>query len=436
MSVSFKWYKRYKSLLRDADAVEFLEAADVGDDDAVAHAGAADDLDRLAVAGADVDHGLARRAVLQHEQRLPPAAVDGRSGVGNQHAALLFRDDVDVDPELVAQHRMMRLVQRHQQLDGAVLDFRQHRLDAAGQHLSALLHAHRQSRTQRARVEVRQRRLDLEIVQLRHLGHQLAGGDAGALVGQQPGQHAGERRAHLRLRQLLLLLLQLLLQDRLLQPRAVDGALRDALAVGDLLVLLAQQDFVALDVQLGRQQILAGDGAAFAQRLEAAQAHAGGLQIELQQFDAADELPAFLIELQRQRGDAVFLLRQLLLDAVDRQPHGAVVQLDEQLAGRHLLPRARAHPGHARRNRTGDQLLVHRYHEARRADGIGDSAAPHLRHQHIARIDAGRDGAVDAPRGRAHGRQYGGGDNDGAALAQVDGATTDGLIHDGLDVEC
>jgi hypothetical protein len=75
---------------------------------------------------------------------------------------------------------------------------------------------------------------------------------------------------------------------------------------------------------------------------------------------ALPELLAFLLHLQRQREDAVFLLRQLFLERVDGQLDGAAVEFQQQLVGLHLLaqlgaPWPRRASGPARH-----QFLMHR----------------------------------------------------------------------------
>jgi hypothetical protein len=178
-------------------------------------------------------------------------------------------------------------------------------------------------------MEVGQRGFDAPVVQFRDARHQLARRHAGAFVFDQRRQHAGKRRTHAGLVQQLFLARDLLAQHRLLQAGSGDAAGRGAARVVQQCALLAQLDLGAPDIQLRAQEVFAGDQAAGAQLLVAFLFRARGLQIDFQQFDGAGDLPALLLHVLAQHGDAVVLLRQLLPERVQRQPDLAVVQFQQ-----------------------------------------------------------------------------------------------------------
>jgi hypothetical protein len=249
---------------------------------------------------------------------------------------------------------------------------------------------------------------------------------AGAFFLDQRGEHAGEGGRHPRLRQQPFLLRDLLLQDRLLQVGGVDAAAGGAAGVLDQLVLLAQLDLVALDVQFRGQQVFAGDDAGAAQLLVALVLDARGLQVDLQQFDGAGGLLELLLHLEPQHDDPVLLLRQLFLQRFERQADLAVVQFEQQVALFHLLAGLGVDPRDPRRAGAGDHFLVHGDDHAGGVDGVADVAAPHLGHDDVGRGHARAHDAVDAPGGGAKARQQ----EDGCRDAQLAPAAQE------IGVEC
>ena len=295
--------------------------------------------------------------------------------------------------------------------------------------LSAVANPHRLARAQVARVEIRYRRLDAEIVQLRNLRHQLPAGDARTFVGHHPGQHAGERRAHLRLRLQLLLLRELLLQDGLLQLRGLDVGLCRPPGIGDRFAMLAQFDLGALDRQRCGVEVGGGGSAELLHALVATEFHLCALEVEPEQFDVAGQLFLLLLHLQRERLHPHLLLGNLLFEIFDREPDRVVVQLQQQLAGGDFLPGLDVHVRHAGLDRARHLLFVHRDDHPGGVDGVGDVAPPYLDDADVAQRDARADGAVDAPGGEGHRQQDADHDHACRALPSADRLRADWNVH-------